>query len=61
MLGLTSGGRGYAGECGGANNPTVYVRIKTLENWIRKHVKDDLCVESEERLKKGPTTYSKFK
>ena len=46
MLGLTSGSRSDIRECGGVNNPTLYVRIKSLSNWIRRHVdKQDLCFQ----------------
>ena len=48
LLGLTSGGRSHVAECGGVNNPTVYVRLKTLVPWIKKHVDStDLCLETE--------------
>ena len=46
VLGLVSGGRGHIKQCGGVNNPTVYVRLKTLSPWILRHVdKKDLCFQ----------------
>ena len=30
VLGIASGGRSYVKECGGVNNPTIYVRMKKM-------------------------------
>ena len=46
VLGLVSGGRSNIKQCGGVNNPTVYVRLKTLSSWILRHVKKkELCFQ----------------
>ena len=46
LLGLVSGSRSNISECGGINNPTLYIRIKALTNWIVKHVdKKNLCFQ----------------
>ena len=46
VLGLVSGGRSNIKQCGGVNNPTVYVRLKTLSSWILRHVKtNQLCFQ----------------
>ena len=46
LLGLTSGSRSNIRECGGVNNPTLYVRIKALSQWILRHVdKQNVCFQ----------------
>ena len=35
LLGIASGGRSYVKECGGVNNPTIYVRMKKIGKQTR--------------------------
>jgi len=45
VIGITSRGSGKLGNCGGADNPTHYVRVKDFIKWITRYVpEDELCL-----------------
>jgi len=45
LLGSTSRGTGILSNCGGADNPTHYVRVDKMLGWIMAHVPpEDVCV-----------------
>jgi len=48
LLGSTSRGTGVLSNCGGADNPTHYVRVDKMLGWIMAHVpKEDICMVNE--------------
>jgi len=46
LLGSTSRGIGSLANCGGIDNPTHYVRMQDMMDWIKSYTKDeDLCIK----------------
>lgn len=54
LLGVTSGGRGALGKCGGINNPVHYVRVRAFTRWILEIMgkeRSNVCWDSKFRNK----------
>jgi len=44
VIGTTSRGTGPIGNCGGQGNPTHYARVKFHVGFMKKYIKEELCV-----------------
>merc|ERR1711874_615118 len=47
VIGTTSRGTGPIGNCGGRGNPTHYVRVKDMLQWLLQYIPESsLCINS---------------
>ena len=59
LLGITSRGTGPIGNCGGRGNPTHYVRVRDMVQWMTLYI-EDLCIIEGEHLDTTKTMSEKL-